>query len=101
MALLFYLVGPPAVGKLTIARELELALRRGARFVPVWLSADTEALAARIANPQRSVRAKLMDPAVLKDLVTIPQLPAPGDAIVLDTTNLQPHEVVDVILASL
>ncbi|MGN6752783.1 MAG: AAA family ATPase [Intrasporangium sp.] len=178
MALLFYLVGPPAVGKLTVARELEqrtgaivvdnhlindsvfvpmamhrgngdlavtddlrrrvldvvheatelappsfshvftnwlpdepenerlvhgkrdLARRRGARFVPVWLSAHPEVLAGRIVNPQRSVRAKLMDPEVLRDLLTIPQLPAPSDAIVLDTTDLEAHEVADAILAS-
>jgi hypothetical protein len=84
-----------------VQRKRELAQRRRARFVPVWLSADTEALAARIANPQRSARAKLMDPDVLKGLLTIPQLPAPSDAIVLDTTNLQPHEVAEAILASL
>lgn len=59
MSHLFYLVGPPAVGKLTVARELErrtgaivvenaalveslrsLAQRRAVRFVPVWLTAD-------------------------------------------------------------
>jgi gluconate kinase len=175
---LFYLVGPPAVGKLTVARELErrtgaivvdnhlvndpvfvpmgvhrgegidatdelrrrvlsvvheaaelapasfshvftnwlpdepenaalvgrlrdLARRRGARFVPVWLTADAEALAARVVAPERTQRAKLMDPELLRTLVPIPELPAPSDAVVIDTTHIGPVEVADRILGSL
>jgi len=173
----YYLVGPPAVGKLTVARELErrtgaivvdnhlindpvfvpmglhrgegvdidatdrlrdrvrevvhvatelapasfshvftnwlpdkpeaealvqrlrlLAQRRGVGFVPVWLRADPDQLAARVVQADRSQRAKLMDADVLRTVLSRRQLPAPVDAIVLDTTRLQPHEVVDRIL---
>jgi len=176
---LYYLVGPPAVGKLTVARELErrtgaivvdnhlindpvfvpmglhrgaaadidatdrlrdrvrevvheavelappscshvftnwlpdkpeaqalverlrlLAHRRGARFVPVWLRADPEELADRVVQAERLQRAKLMDPDVLRTVLSRRQLPAPTDAVVLDTTRLQAHEVVDRIIAA-
>jgi len=175
---LFYLVGPPAVGKLTVARELErrtgaivvdnhlindpvfvpmgvhrgegigatdelrrrvlsvvheaaelapasyshvftnwlpdepenrvlverlrrLAQRRGARFVPAWLTAEADELAARVVRPERTQRAKLMDPEVLRTLLPIRELPAPPDAVVVDTTRLRPDEVADRILAGL
>lgn len=175
-ASLFYLVGPPAVGKLTIARELErrtdaivvdnhlwsdaafipvgtrfgadwrsvddlreqirhlvmvaveraprelshvfthwlpddpgnaeivdgfraLAARRGVAFRPVWLSADPEVLTERVTQPDRSLKAKLTDPAILRELLAEPQLPPPPEALMLDTTHLTPAQVVDVILA--
>ena len=149
---LFYLVGPPAVGKLTVARELErrtgaivvdnhlvndpvfvpmgvhrgegidatdelrrrvlsvvheaaelaptsfshvftnwlpdepenaalverlrdLARRRGARFVPVWLTADADELAARVVGPERTQRAKRLRSGPLDDV------PGLGDAL--------------------
>lgn len=176
-ASLFYLVGPPAVGKLTIARELErrtgaivvdnhlwsdaafvplglkfgadwrlvddlreeirervllaaeraprhlshvfthwlpddpenaaildgfraLAQRRGATFRPVWLTADADVLARRVTEPDRTVKAKLTDPDVLRELLAEPLLPAPPDALVLDTTDLTPAQAVDAILAN-
>lgn len=178
MSHLFYLVGPPAVGKLTVARELErrtgaivvdnhlindpvfvpmgvhrgegidatdelrrkvldvvheatalapasfshvftnwlpdepenaalverlrsLARRRAVRFVPVWLTADADELASRVVRPDRGQRAKLMDPEVLRRLLPIRELPAPADAVVLDTTRCRPDEVVDHIFASI
>lgn len=175
---LFYLVGPPAVGKLTVAREIErrtgavvvdnhlvndpvfvpmgthrpggdldptdelrrrvlevvheatagapasyshvftnwltddaqdaqllgrlrlVAGRRSTRFVPVWLTAAPEVLAERVVSPQRSERAKLTDPEVLKDLLRRPVLPPPDDALILDTTTIQAGEAADQILES-
>ncbi|NMA78633.1 MAG: AAA family ATPase [Actinomycetales bacterium] len=78
-----------------------LAERRGARFVPVWLTASREALLARVAAPGRAERSKLVEPGVLSELLEKPQLPAPADAMVLDLSDTTPEQAVEGLLAAL
>jgi len=87
--------------RVLVERLRRLAQRRGARFVPAWLTAEADELAARVVRPERTQRAKLMDPEVLRTLLPIRELPAPPDAVVVDTTRLRPDEVADRILAGL
>ncbi|MGP9537817.1 AAA family ATPase [Brachybacterium sp. AOP43-C2-M15] len=84
-----------------VERLRVLADRRGARFVPVWLSASPQALLARVDAPGRAERSKLVDPAVLRGLLERPELPAPPDALRLDLTETAPAQAVDRILDAL
>lgn len=84
-----------------VERLRSLARTRGARFVPVWLDAEEEALLARVDAPGRAERGKLTDPAVLSQILAVPVLPAPADALHLDVTQRTPPEAVTEILAML
>lgn len=84
-----------------VSRLRTLAERRGARFVPVWLTASHEALLARIASPGRAERSKLVDPDILRELLETPQIPAPSDAVILDLSETTPAQTVEGFLAAL
>lgn len=75
-----------------VDRLRRLADRRGARFVPVWLTATPEALLQRIDAPGRAERSKLTDPDILRDLLELPTLPPPEDAITLDLSIMGPAD---------
>lgn len=81
-----------------VERLRALAGRRGVRFVPVWLQAGTETLLARVDDPDRAERGKLTDPGALREILALPLLPAPEDALVLDTGTVSPDQAVDAIL---
>ncbi|GAB3588747.1 AAA family ATPase [Calidifontibacter terrae] len=76
-----------------------LARVRGAQFLPIWLTCDERELLRRVTSADRGARAKLRDPAVLRELLKRPGLPAPADALQLDTTDLTPAESADRIVA--
>lgn len=84
-----------------VDRLRDLARRRGARFVPVWMSASVEVLTARVSAPGRAERSKLVDPTVLRGLLERPELPAPGDALTLDMSETTPVQAAERILATL
>lgn len=84
-----------------VERLRDLARTRGARFVPVWLSAQEEALLARVDAPGRAERGKLTDPELLAQILAVPVLPAPADALHLDLTERTPKEAVTELLAAL
>lgn len=84
-----------------VARLRALAERRGARFVPVWLTASHEALLARVTAPGRAERSKLVDPDTLRELLAMPQLPAPPDAVTVDLSETTPAQAVEGFLAGL
>jgi len=84
-----------------VERLRALARTRGARFVPVWLTASEEALLARVDAPGRAERSKLTDPAILEQILAVPTLPAPADALHVDVTERTPPEAVTQILAAL
>lgn len=84
-----------------VDRLRTLAARRGARFVPVWMTASREALLARVDAPSRAERAKLVDPEILRDLLEIPQLPVPPDAVTLDLSETTPAQAVEALLTAL
>jgi len=84
-----------------VERLRELAHRRGARFVPVWMRASAEALTARVASPGRAERSKLVDPAVLRELLTRPELPPPADALTLELSETTPAQAAQQLLAAL
>ena len=81
-----------------VERLRALAERRGVRFVPVWLQAGTETLLARVDDPGRAERGKLTDPGPLREILALPLLPAPEDALLLDTGTVSPDQAVDAIL---
>jgi predicted kinase len=84
-----------------VERLRALARTRGVRFVPVWLTASEEALLARVEEPGRSEHGKLTDPALLEQILAVPMLPAPADALRLDVTALTPPQAVSEILEAL
>lgn len=84
-----------------VDRLRTLADGRGARFVPVWLTASPEALLARIDAPGRAERSKLTDPDVLRDLLELPVLPPPEDAITLDLSTMGPEDAAARVLYAL
>lgn len=84
-----------------VERLRALAERRGARFIPVWLTASREALLERVAAPGRAERSKLVDPGILSELLEKPQLPAPPDAVILDLSETTPAQAVQELLAAL
>lgn len=84
-----------------VERLRTLAARRGARFVPVWLSAPAEVLLARVGAPDRAERSKLMDPEILRELLEVRQLPVPSDAVTLDLGEPTPAQAVEELLAAL
>lgn len=84
-----------------VERLRELAARRGARFVPVWMSASPEALTARVAAPGRAERSKLVDPVVLRELLAHPELPPPADALTLELSETTPAQAAQQVLSAL
>lgn len=75
-----------------------LAAKRGARLVLVWLSASPDTLLERVTSEDRRRRAKLRDPQLLRHALASGTLPAPPDAIEIDTTDLSPTTTVDRVL---
>lgn len=84
-----------------VGRLRALAARRGARFVPVWLTASEEELLTRVEAPGRAERSKLTDPSVLAQILAVPSMPAPEDALHLDVTDIPPAQAVTEILRAL
>lgn len=84
-----------------VDRLRSLAARRRARFVPVWLNASRGTLATRVGAPERAERSKLTDPVVLEELLDLPLLRPPADAVRLDTTECSPSDAVTRILAAI
>lgn len=84
-----------------VDRLRRIAERRGARFVPVWLTASPEALLARIGATGRAERSKLTAPEVLRDLLELPVLPPPEDAMTLDLSIMGPEDAAAQILHAL
>lgn len=86
----------PAAGA-RVEQLRAVAADRGARFVPVWLDAQPAVLARRVGSMDRSRRAKIVDPQVLTEVLGVPRLPAPDDALVIDTSQLTCAEVADLV----
>ncbi|MHA0040553.1 hypothetical protein [Deinococcus sp. PEB2-63] len=87
-------------GEEIVAELRALARERGAAFVPVWLDYPLPELERRMGLPERHERLKLRDPVQLRDLLDrAGTLPAPPDALVLDTSHLEPLEAARRIVA--
>lgn len=80
------------------SRMRVLARRRGVPFYPVWLTCDHGELRRRIGLSDRAARNKLRDVSVLAPLLAKPLLPAPGDALQLDTSAATAVETADRIV---
>ncbi|RNI17795.1 hypothetical protein EFY87_19180 [Flexivirga caeni] len=76
-----------------------LATTRDASFHPVWLHCEPEEIRRRLTLPDRAVRNKLRDPSKVDDVLTKGTAPAPPDALLLDTTDLDATESADRIVA--
>ena len=71
----------------------DLAEKRGAAFVPVWLICPLSELERRMLLPERAEKLKLRDPLQLRELLEkAGTLPPPSDALVLDTSIVQPTQ---------
>nr|WP_174257355.1 AAA family ATPase [Phytoactinopolyspora alkaliphila] len=71
----------------------DTAAGRGAQFVPVWLTCPEDELVRRVALPGRAERHKLRDADALRTILrTQGVLPAPPDALVLDTSAIPSPE---------
>ncbi|WP_425270264.1 AAA family ATPase [Flexivirga meconopsidis] len=77
----------------------QIARARGASFHPVWLTCDPAEIHRRIDHPDRRSRNKLRDPAKVADALSKQALPAPDDALRLDTTTLPAADAADRIVA--
>lgn len=76
----------------------ELAARRNVSFVPVWLNCPLPELERRMGLPERLERRKLNNPVILRELLgTSGMLPAPPDALQIDTSLLAPAEAARLI----
>jgi len=80
-------------------RLRELAVTRGAELYPVWLTCDAQQLRQRMTLPDRAVRNKLRDPSRVDAVLAAGLVPAPDDALQLDTTELDATSAADEILA--
>lgn len=81
-----------------VNRLRDLARTRGVPFVPVWLACPLPELERRMLLPERRERLKLRDPAVLRGLMEMAgTLPAPPDALCIDTSQVNPHEAARLI----
>lgn len=88
-------------GAAHVERLRSLAERRGARFVPVWLTASPEALQSRVDAPGRAELHKLTEWQILSGLLELPMLPPPADALCLELSTAGPTEAAGQILDSL
>ena len=88
-------------GAAHVERLRSLAERRGASFVPVWLTASPEALQSRVDAPGRAERHKLTDWQILSELLELPMLPPPADALCLELSTAGSAEAAVKILDSL
>lgn len=106
------LIAPPGLGHIftkfwvdepgDAAQEVQMravAQRRGVPFYPVWLTCEANELRRRVTLPERRSRNKMRDPAALSELIRTPLLPAPDDALQLDTTLIDADEAAAEILA--
>lgn len=67
----------------------DLAAARQAVFAPVWLHCPEHELVKRVVQQERQLKSKLRDPQVLvRQLSEYAPLPAPPDALQLDTSTL-------------
>lgn len=78
---------------------VDVANQRGATLVTVVLRCSETELLKRVRHSGRSLRMKATDPRISK-LAALPDYVPPGitNPVVIDTTDLQPEEVVDFIL---
>lgn len=81
-----------------LERVRALAAARDAQLVLAWLWATPETLLERVGSDDRRRRAKLRDADLLRAVLDRPTLPAPPDAIEIDTTDLSPTTTVDRVL---
>lgn len=87
-----YHTGRPS-GQASAERIRSVAVDRGAAYVPVWLTCPEDELARRMTLPERQERAKMRDPAALREtLATLGTLPPPPGAIRVDTSALSPAD---------
>lgn len=87
-------------GEEVVAELRALARERGAAFVPVWLECPLPELEARMEQPERRERLKLRDPLILRGLLERGGvMDAPADALVLNTSRLDPQEAARRIVA--
>lgn len=87
-------------GEEVVAELRVLARERGVPFVPVWLDCPLPELERRMGLPERRERLKLRDPLILRGLLERGGvMDAPADALVLDTSRLEPHEAARRIVA--
>ncbi|OLV18019.1 hypothetical protein [Deinococcus marmoris] len=92
-----YLTNRPS-GPAALQLVRNLAAARDVRYIPVWLECDVEELERRLSLPERLERAKLRDPAILREtLRTSGMLSAPPDAIRIDTLALAPADAARLI----
>jgi hypothetical protein len=86
-----YLSNRPSEGQ--FVQELRaMAAERRAQFVPVWLTCPEEELIRRVGLPGRQAPQKMRDPDGLWQLLHAEGvLPAPPDALVLDTSTMSPR----------
>ena len=80
-------------GQAAVERIRAVAVDRGATYVPVWLTCPEDELARRMTLPERQERAKMRDPAALREtLATLGLLSPPPSAIRIDTSALAPAD---------
>ncbi|CAM3368587.1 AAA family ATPase [Deinococcus saxicola] len=76
-----------------VDRMRELAAKRGVPFIPVWLTCPLPELERPMLLPERTERLKRRGPARLRELMKgAGNLPAPPDALILDTFMLTPEQ---------
>lgn len=89
---------PSGAAALKLVRDLAAA--RNAQYVPVWLECSLNELERRLPLPERLERAKLRDPVILRaTLEASGTLPAPPDALQIETTALAPADAALLIAA--
>lgn len=89
-----------AAGAAAAEQIRAVAVDRQARYVPVWLQCEVEELARRVALPERCDRAKLRDPAQLRQVLEARGMLEPhAGALMIDTGATPPVEAAQRIAA--
>jgi hypothetical protein len=83
-----------------LGRLEALARGRGSLFLVVVLTCTQDVLLARVADPDRRSRNKLIDPSIAMRIVERGML-APNQAIAIDTSARAPRDVAQLILTQL
>lgn len=93
-----YLTNRPS-GPAALQLVRDVAIVRGATYVPVWLECSVDELTRRVSRPERLERAKIRDPKqLLETLSTSGMLAPPRDAVRIDTAALSPGDCALLIL---
>ena len=80
-------------GQQALGLMRDLAAVRGAHYVPVWLECPAEELERRMTLPERQQRAKMRDPARLRELLAERgTMPPPAAAMRVNTSALSPAD---------